>query len=159
MASACRSCSLSAAVSLQAGGQQSADCPIWGSSAPGRGQKHFHRPALLLILGNCCRKFPVTAGLNLTKESAPVYFLGISKGLSESSRPVNLYALSYPSVLRCCSLHTQFLFCPSQHANRKGDLSMKTQTSFKAVVSPEDMLLILNHRNIVSLFHCWVFLL
>lgn len=64
---------------------------------PVKGQEHFHRPALLLILGNCCRKFLLTAGLNLMEESAPVYFPGISKGLSKSSRPTKpaLCSLSY----------------------------------------------------------------
>lgn len=89
-------------------------------AGPAQGRvRSVSSPAPLLSLGNCCTKFPLTAGLNLREQCALVHFPEISAGIPESSRPAKPFcSLSYSQVLHCCSsLCTWFLFCSSQHTH------------------------------------------
>lgn len=81
---------------------------------PGKGQECFHRPAHVLRLGNCCWKFPLTAGPNLRQRCAPVYFPEILNGISESSRPAKpLCSLSHFQVF-LAALHCVHGFSSAQ---------------------------------------------
>lgn len=145
-------------------------CPAWWAAGsrvldlrflcPGKGQECFHRPARVPSLGNCCRKFPLTAGPNLRKQCAPVCFPEILKGISEfkTCQTFMLFQLlSGPSLL-LFSVYLVSLLPKSAHPLKGWSLNQDTHI-LQNCSFPGDMFPILNHRNIVSLFHYWVFLL